>query len=208
MRIVCISDTHLRNVDVPPGDLLIHAGDLTMTGTLEEVATFNRWLGQLPHAHRIVIAGNHDYAFETQPARARAEITNAVYLEDALFEVEGLRIWGAPWQPWFCAMAFNLRRGPEIREKWERIPEKPDVLITHGPPARICDRTSSGEHVGCADLKDVVEQRRPRLHVFGHIHEGYGTVVTPATTYVNASICDVRYRPLNKPVVIDLPTRG
>lgn len=204
MRIVCISDTHMRAVDVPEGDLLIHAGDFCMRGTLPEVVSFNRWLGRLPHPHKLVIAGNHDFALERDGALARAEITGALYLQDQLAEVAGLRIWGSPWQPWFCAMAFNLRRGPEIRAKWDLIPERVDILVTHGPPAMICDRTATGGHVGCADLAAVVEQRRPRLHVFGHIHEGYGVVERSGTTYVNASICDVGYRPVNAPVVVRL----
>ena len=54
------------------------------------------------------------------------------------------------------------------------------------------------------DLRQVVEARPPRLHVFGHIHEGYGVVEKPGTTYVNASICDSRYAPSNRPIVIDL----
>ena len=89
MRIVCVSDTHGWNRDVvmPPGDLLIHAGDITDEGDLEEVADFDRWLGTLPHLHKVVICGNHDFCFERQPEEARARITNAVYLHDSTVEV-------------------------------------------------------------------------------------------------------------------------
>ncbi len=65
MRIVCLSDTHNqhRNLDVPPGDILIHAGDSTFQGTLSEVSGFLRWINYLPHPHKILIAGNHDWLF-------------------------------------------------------------------------------------------------------------------------------------------------
>ncbi len=113
-------------------------------------------------------------------------------------------MWGSPWQPRFGDWAFGLDRGPAIRERWDLIPDGLDVLITHGPPAHIGDRLLSGEHVGCEDLRQVVRQRRPRLHVFGHIHEGYGVVREGGITYVNASVCDAAYRAVNRPVVISL----
>ena len=66
LRFVAISDTHNKHADlvVPPGDVLIHAGDVTWGGTLAEVEAFNAWLGTLPHKHKIVVAGNHDFAFD------------------------------------------------------------------------------------------------------------------------------------------------
>ncbi len=209
IRIVCVSDTHNQQGQfvVPPGDILIHAGDLTGWGTLPEIAAVNEWLGRLPHKDKIVIAGNHDFLFEREGALARSLITNASYLQDSMVELQGLRFWGSPWQPWFYDWAFNLPRGEALREKWEMIPEGIDVLVTHGPPRSILDLTSGGEHVGCEDLRDTVGRMSapPQLHVFGHIHEAYGIHRTHRTVFVNASICDLAYRPTNKPVVIDLP---
>ena len=206
MRIVLISDTHgfHRSVRLPEGDLLIHAGDLTNHGEIEQVADFNDWLGALPHPRKIVIAGNHDFCFEKSDRAARL-LTNATYLLDSGTTVSGLRIWGSPWQPWFFDWAFNLQRGPEIRAKWKLIPDGTDILVTHGPPLRFGGRTVSGEDAGCADLRDEIRSRvHPRLHVFGHIHEGYGIFRDGGTTFVNASICTVEYHPNNRPVVVDL----
>ena len=206
MRIVLISDTHglHRRVKIPDGDLLVHAGDLTNHGELEQVEDFNAWLGGLPHAHKIVIAGNHDFCFE-KPDRASRLLTNATYLLDSETRAGGLRIWGSPWQPWFFDWAFNLERGPEIRAKWKLIPAGIDILVTHGPPAGFGDKTVGGDFAGCTDLLDELRARvRPRLHVFGHIHEGYGIFRDGSTTLVNASTCDIQYRAVNPPVVIDL----
>ncbi|KKU85756.1 MAG: hypothetical protein UY14_C0014G0001 [Parcubacteria group bacterium GW2011_GWA1_47_9] len=82
LRVVAISDTHEmhRQVVVPDGDVLVHAGDFTMSGTLPAIYEFNTWLGTLPHRHKVVVAGNHDWAFQRQPAQARALLTNATYL--------------------------------------------------------------------------------------------------------------------------------
>jgi predicted phosphohydrolase len=206
MRIVCLSDTHNLHdrISVPEGDLLVHSGDATMRGTPQEVRAFFDWLEGLPHRHKVVVAGNHDFLFEREPALARALVHGAVYLEDSGAEIEGLRIWGSPWQPWFFDWAFNLRRGAPLREKWDLIPGGTDVLITHGPPCGVLDPVEAGELVSCADLLEAVERVRPRLHVFGHIHEGYGRETRETTTLVNASICDRAYRPVHAPIVVDL----
>lgn len=206
MRIVCLSDTHDQHdqLQVPDGDLLLHAGDATMSGTAAQIEAFDRWLATLPHRHKVVIAGNHDWGFQRTPARARSLLRHATYLEDDETTVEGLRIWGSPWQPWFYDWAFNLQRGPEIAAKWALIPTGIDVLITHGPPAGLLDRTSRGDDVGCADLLAAVQRTKPRLHVFGHIHEGYGTVERDGTRFVNACNCTERYHPVQPPIVVDL----
>jgi len=206
MRLVCLSDTHNLHarLRVPDGDLLLHAGDFSMSGRPAEIAEFDRWLGTLPHPHKVVVAGNHDFLFERQPERARALITNASYLEDGELEVGGLRLFGSPWQPWFHDWAFNLPRGPALAEKWARIPDGIEVLVTHGPPAGVLDRTIHGEDVGCADLVAALERVCPRLHLFGHIHEARGQEQRDGTLYVNASNCDVGYRTLQPVIVVDL----
>ncbi len=188
-RIVCVSDTHSfhRKTVVPDGDILIHAGDITLHGELEAVEDFDRWLGTLPHRHKVVIAGNHDFCFQEKPERARPLLTNAVYLEDSAVTVEGLKVYGSPWQPEFGGWAFNLPRGPELAAVWGKIPDDTDVLVTHGPPAGFLDRTNRGVHAGCADLLARVFQVRPRLHVFGHIHEAAGVMEVGGITFVNAS---------------------
>jgi Icc-related predicted phosphoesterase len=191
-------------VEVPEGDLLIHAGDMTMGGHLNEVGSFARWFEALPHPHKVLVAGNHDFAFEEKPSAARALVSGFRYLEDEGALVAGLRLWGSPWTPTFGEWAFMQDRGAAIRAKWELIPRGLDVLITHGPPATIRDQTHRGEHVGCEDLRQIVEDRAPRVHVFGHIHEGYGRVERAGTTFVNAAICDVRYAAANQPLVVDL----
>lgn len=198
ITIVAIGDTHgfHRAITVPPGDILIHAGDASRHGEIEELDDLNAWLGSLPHPHKILVAGNHDFCFERDPDACRARLDNCLYLQDQAATVMGLRFYGSPWQPRFFDWAFNLPRGPELRAKWERIPADTDVLITHGPPHGYGDRTFSGQQVGCADLLAAVERVRPRLHVFGHIHEDAGISRSAHTTFINASICTQDFRPL------------
>lgn len=209
MRLVCVSDTHEqgRRVVVPDGDVLVHAGDLTYRGTLETIAREADWLRSLPHPHKVVVAGNHDFAFQLTPDAARAVMHGLTYLQDEAADLGGLRFWGSPWQPWFHDWAFNLERGPALRAKWDLIPAGLDVLVTHGPPAGHGDRVLRGPDVGCEDLLEAVRRTGPRVHVFGHIHEGYGITEAHGTRFVNASTCDARYRPVQPPIVIDLEPR-
>ncbi len=111
-------------------------------------------------------------------------------------------------RPWFFGSAFNLERGAELRKKWDLIPAQVDVLITHSPPHGVLDRTPKGEKVGCEELLAATERTRPRLHVFGHVHESYGVQRFGRTLLVNASNCTSRYQPINPVLVVDLPTNG
>ena len=216
IRVVCISDTHTfhKSLVIPAGDILIHAGDFTFKGREEEVRSFGEWFRAQPHKFKCLIAGNHDLSFEKNLAQARAwlrgdvEDPSFIYLQDqtAYLDIDGRRIqvYGSPWQPEFGNWAFNLKRGVELKKKWDKIPVDLDILITHGPPASILDMCDHGERVGCEELYEAVKRVNPKLHVFGHIHEGYGIEVIGDTTFVNASNCTVRYNPSNEPIVIEI----
>ncbi len=209
-KIVCISDTHtLHNkLVIPDGDILVHSGDFTNVGEAHDIVAFGDWLRTLPHKHKIVIAGNHDWMFQLEPERAQALLGDGIiYLQDSGVEVMGLKFYGSPWQPFFCNWAFNLRFSHQLKEKWDLIPEGLDVLITHGPPYGILDPVveyGAIKRTGCQDLLDAVERTKPRVHVFGHIHEGYGQLNRNDTLYINASSCTRAYRPTNDPITIDL----
>lgn len=209
MKIVCISDTHLMHmrqpIDVPPGDVLIHAGDATFRGDGYEVQEFSRWFGALPHEHKIFVAGNHDWGFQMQRGAAVGLLpAGCHYLEDSGVTINGVRFWGSPWQPWFLSWAFNLPRGAALKAHWDLIPEGTDVLITHSPPHGIGDWVDRGEHVGCEEMLKAVRRIKPIFHIFGHIHGGYGIKKKGATTFINASICDEGYVPRNAPIVFDI----
>jgi len=213
-RIVCISDTHNCNerIEVPDGEILIHAGDATTVGTQEQIRRFSDWFASLPHPHKVFVAGNHDWLLEKDNDRARSLLDPAIiYLQDSAIEIDGLKIYGSPWQPRFFDWAFNLNRGQEMAEKWAMIPDDIDILITHGPPYGILDlvpRSGWDENTGCEELRKRVEKitkvGRLKLHVFGHIHCGYGVQDEFGVRFVNASTCDEQYGPTQPPIVIDL----
>ncbi|MEX1364135.1 MAG: metallophosphatase domain-containing protein [Nannocystaceae bacterium] len=190
MRLVCVADTHLYEASLPPvpdGDVLIHGGDLLRMGTLVELEYSVQWLRELPHRHKIVVAGNHDWCFARTPVPARTMLEAvATYLQDSEVTIDGVRIWGSPWQPEFFHWAFNLPRGEALAAKWAQVPAGVDVLITHGPPRGFGDRTAAGPQ-GCDDLLAALPRIRPALHLFGHIHEDGGVWQHEGTTIANVT---------------------
>jgi Icc-related predicted phosphoesterase len=211
-KLVLISDTHTMHEDLilPEGDILIHAGDFTSRGEPGEVGDFFGWLEEQAKnfEHIIFIAGNHDKSFEYKSTWVSYAISklsaNIHYLEDSEIVIDGIKFYGSPWQPEFFNWAFNLPRGQELKEKWDMIPNDTDVLITHGPPMYMLDYTVRDMwNVGCLDLYNRVLQVKPKLHVFGHIHEGYGIKEHEGIEFVNASNVTYRYDLKNKPIVAE-----
>lgn len=206
MKIIGISDTHGKHheLEIPAGDILIHAGDISSRGGHAEVQDFLQWYASLPHRHKVFIAGNHDFMAERQPEVLLEMIPdNLIYLNDSGVTIEGINIWGSPISPWFYDWAFNRRRGLEIKYHWDMIPDNTDILVTHGPPHGILDRTYDGSLVGCEELRIKVMAIRPRLHLFGHIHEAHGLHLEQEITFANASILDLAYEVAHPPVEID-----
>lgn len=205
MKIVAISDTHMRQPKLPEGDVLVHSGDATFHGSIEEVSKFGAWWNKLEYKHKIFIPGNHDWLFQRSEHLARQMIESIVLIDQAV-EIDGIKFYGSPWQPWFYDWAFNLERGEEIKAKWDLIPDGTDVLVTHGPPNGFLDYVPSGGNVGCKDLLDAVCRVRPKYHIFGHIHYSRGEKYWEhtGTTFMNAAICDEAYMASNTPIVFDI----
>lgn len=200
---------------MPPGDILIHAGDSTFKGTEKEIREVGDWLRSLTqYTYKCIISGNHDFGFENNHKNAKAcllgeiEDPSLIYLQDSSVTLDigdrKIKVYGSPWQPWFHDWAFNVQRGSKLEAIWSQIPEDTDLLITHGPPQGILDLCDHGEQVGCDDLLRRVKQLKLKLHVFGHIHESYGFEEINGTIYANASSCNLRYNPVNLPLVFDI----
>ncbi len=220
MRIVAVADTHTFEADlgrVPDGDVFVHAGDMLRGGTLDELAPVAAWLAALPHRHTIVVAGNHDGCFAERRGAALALLGPGVtYLEDAGCVIDGLRFWGSPWQPAYHDWAFNLPRGAPLAERWAQIPADTDVLITHGPPRGRGDRGPVAQRYGCDDLRARVDVVRPRLHLFGHIHQDGGAWEDGGLVSVNVTTWECERRPTvidldpasGRVTLVDVPPRG
>lgn len=206
-------------VDPNKTNVLIHAGDCTNLGKEHEIIEFIYWFQNLKgFDDKIFIAGNHDFAFEEEPVWLMHYIneknlsqSNCVYLQDNEYVINNpefsrpIKIYGSPWQPEFYNWAFNLKRNSnELLEKWNKIPDDTDIIVTHGPAFGCLDVTPHNSRVGCELLDYRIKQIKPLIHVCGHIHHSHGIIERENVVYVNASICNERYVPKNKPIVVEL----
>jgi len=229
IRFVCISDTHGQHRELtrrlPPGDVLLHGGDFSMAGELDEVLDFGAWVKELQYERKIFISGNHDLCMDrtyeghhsknkTDGKEVRhafksvvADDDSVVYLEDGEFVHRGIRIYGTPWQPDFGFWAFNLPRGEPLAEKWSAVPHGTDILIVHGPPLGRGDAClPSNKRMGCSDLlRAIQEDIRPSFVVCGHIHEAAGVTFDGTTHYLNACSLNENYECVHPPLVFDVP---
>ncbi|KAF2149247.1 Metallo-dependent phosphatase [Myriangium duriaei CBS 260.36] len=183
VSVVCISDTHNTQPVLPDGDILIHAGDLTQSGTAQELRTALAWSRSQSHPIKVVIAGNHDLLLDTSrdgtygdmdAERQSLDWGNIIYLQNSETTVtcangRQIRIYGSPLSPKHGNWAFQYPREENV---WTNtIPDGVDILVTHGPPRGHLDLLT----YGCTNLLGELWRVRPRLHVFGHVHEGYGS---------------------------------
>lgn len=224
MKLTIISDTHnkhnLVHYDLPGGDLLIHAGDISSMGYEHEILNFCTWYDKIiTYDHKVFIAGNHDWGFLNNAGKINGLLTQFKtidYLQDDKKTLyydgpngditeDNITIWGSPWQPEFYNWSFNLpRNGEELKEKWNQIPSV-DILVTHGPAWGFLDDVEGrrGQHLGCELLAQRIKLIKPKIHICGHIHSGHGHYFDGVTHYFNASVLDERYLYANKPWSID-----
>lgn len=211
MRLVAVSDTHLEypKMKIPDGDVFVHAGDIGCHDA-SGLRMFDQWLGKLPHKHKLVIGGNHDNFLAQQPYYLiQTLFLSARYLENGLKVIDGIKFWGSPITPTFMNWSFMSDRGDNIKRYWDKIPDDTDVLITHGPPMGILDVPTSpygstGEHVGCWDLMQAVKRVKPKVHIFGHIHQQKGTKTVGKTSFYNVAVLDEAYVLTEEATVIDI----
>lgn len=213
MKLTFISDTHTRHnlitQDLPGGDFLFHSGDIMNSGhNPNDIDNFCSWFDSLDnYRYKVFIAGNHDRLFENDPKAVEIYLSkykNIIYLQDQSITLDGIKIYGSPWQPWFYNWAFNLpRKGPGLMSKWEAIPENTDILLTHGPAYGAVDTVEDRrkESLGCELLTERIKVIKPKIHSCGHIHSGYGHAFDNQlnTHFFNASVLDEQYEYTQKP---------
>lgn len=234
MKIACASDLHGRlGGPWPRADVLVLAGDICSNHSRirssdafiqamwieEQLRPFlQKLIDSETYGDIVLTAGNHDRAFDFELEKsldAIRDIPNVHFLLDEGVKIDNRLFWGSPWTPWFFGdhWSFNFpdhhvnpaRGRAHARRTWELISDETDVLITHGPPFTILDECSDGFQAGCPYLAEEVFKRiRPSLHVFGHIHEGYGAVTKDGIQFVNASVCTLEYRPTNPIQVVEI----
>lgn len=180
VTVVCISNTY-GEPQIPPGDILIHAGDLAEDGSLASLQVTLNWLKAQPHHIKIVVAGRRDrYLNKMRKGgphwrhghRRKGNWGDIIYLEHEKVVVAAengrlIRVFGSPYSPESIhSVPFQYPRDKNV---WNKVPKNVDILITHTPPLTHLDSLE-----GCWYLLHKLWKRQPRLHVFGCVHEHHG----------------------------------
>lgn len=230
MKITCISDLHGHYPELEGGDLLIIAGDLTAHNDYLEYCLFQQWAENQSYDEIVIVPGNHDGLIQTTDIIDDVLYPFEVLVDSYMYypDLNGLKIYGSPWIKRFDGMnpkcmAFTVDTEEELAEKWALIPDDTDILITHGPRSGFFDKIRNDSeddngdiHVGSTSLLRWIANHvnNLKLHVHGHIHEGYGKfdiremqkkIGDPLIpVYVNCSYVNERYQPVNKPITIEI----
>lgn len=208
-KLICISDTHSKfnELVMPEGDILVHCGDVTVLGTLKEFIEAAKWFQQQAkrYKHIVWIGGNHDLGLQSHTRDIILQLMkgdNIHYLENSEITLEGIKFWGSPYTLQFRNWAF-MDEDWRLEPYWGTIPDDVEVVVTHGPSKGILDLTEDGENAGSETLRSNLETKYScLLHLFGHIHEGYGEHTTTMLKSVNCSVVNRQYKTVNRPVEV------
>lgn len=206
MKFVTISDTHgkHRALNLPDGDVLIHAGDFCHYGSESDLHDFLDWFQLLDFDTKILIGGNHDFFAAEQPKAFQQLLpTGITYLNDSGATVNGIKLWGSPVQPDLTGWAFGKERGAAMKKHWDLIPLDTEILITHTPPYGILDQSRSGKSIGCKVLTKQLKVLQVKFHVFGHVHASYGRKSIKETEFINVSNMNSAKGLVNEPLVFE-----
>lgn len=182
MRILHISDTHTYHdlIKIPSGlDMIIHSGDCSNPrdpyNNESEVRDFIDWYKEIPVKHKIYVAGNHDTSIE-KGLVTKDDFKNAgiIYLENESIVIDGIKIFGSPHTPNFGNWAFMKERN-KLERFWRlAIDEDVNIVVTHGPPKGILDKSYDRENnlecCGDKSLLNRILEVQPTYSLFGHIH--------------------------------------
>lgn len=220
MLVCAISDTHNSfDFDVPDADLLVHCGDISMSGTVQEFIDFNKWVGLVKKKFKYGIylcPGNHDKLAQQNLHMAKSLVFNARICVDELVQIEDKKIYLTPWVPTYGRWSFMAYEQELYDHYYRKIPEGLDLLVSHGPPAGILDVNRYGNSCGSKALLKIIEEMKqpPKAHAFGHIHVshnlkgGYPINKQPheefGCKFYNASIMSEEYYPEYKATMIEI----
>jgi len=200
-KIIAISDLHMQFKDIflPKGDILVCAGDISWTGSIEQMRQAANWWNSLEFKHKIITWGNHEREAERTPQVFKELFAGSHVLLHEPAEVMGIKFFGSPYSPPFGNWAF-MKSQRAMRALWKQVPDDTGVLITHTPPFRYLDKIPNGQHVGCKELAHrIKELKNLQYSIFGHIHYSYGKMIDGDVTYANAALVNEDYVIANPP---------
>lgn len=230
MKVTAISDMHgiYKSYTIPESDILCICGDIVplriQSSTESSIKWFAEeflpWCVEQPVDHVYFIAGNHDWFLQRTSLNminkyceiyGKGKVT---YLIDqaAKYEKDGqtYNIYGTPWCHQFGYWAFMIP-DDEMREKFKKIPENTDILLSHDAPFGRTDLLMQSPyhlakgHIGNEPMRERLEEISPKLHFTGHLHScNHVPTEYNNTTTVCVSMLDEDYRCVYEPFTISI----
>jgi Icc-related predicted phosphoesterase len=205
VKIVALSDTHgkHRQVEIPDGDILIYAGDFEIRNNLD-LFEMSEWLNELPHKRVVAIFGNHDFTEHSEIKYMKQMFERVNLLFNESIEIDGLKIWGSPYSPFFNNWAW-MQPDNMLKEIWDTIPLETEIVVTHTMPYGILDGILPRmESVGSLTLRDAIKRVQPKIQIGGHLHESFGQYTDGKIDYYNVSVLDEQYQVANPVTIIEI----
>jgi len=227
--VIALSDTHTLYdfTDAPDGDILIIAGDILMSGTISELRGVMVSLDMESHRwkHILLVPGNHDFILQ-QYYNQKLSLNefmkdcgiiyypkNLVISIEGIVELMGLKIFTWAWVPNLPNWAFHMFDN-DVEKKLAKlnIPDEVDIVVSHGPPRGVLDWIKKHGAVGNSTMEEAFTFSYP-IHIFGHIHEGYGRTLRDCSDIIKTGGADFRryynvatlneyYKEQNEPIKI------
>lgn len=206
MKIIAISDTHGFTPKLPKGDLLLICGDFIPLNIQRNeyksriwmLNDFIKWLDSLKFKKVLFICGNHEVGLSHNTNWLKEHFPSKykyTYLEDSLYEYEGIKIYGTPWCKIFYDWAF-MKSDDLLKIIYSRIPEGLDILMSHDAPYQnecgfIHNSPYHTEIIDASNyiLGDEIKKKKPKYSICGHIHSGNKHLTKIDDTY----FCNVSY---------------
>ncbi len=172
MRVLHVTDVHCDTVrlakvlDQEVYDLVVATGDFECVDTAEALIARAK-------SPIVAISGNMD-----DPSIARVLRDAGALLDGRIAEVKGLRVAGVGGLDTAGSLsALRSKLGDNTRV---------DILLSHHPPRGVLDRTFIGIRIGLKEILELVNELKPDVHLFGHVHESRGAERRGETLFVNA----------------------
>lgn len=226
IKICSISDLHGYLPKIEPCELVLICGDIVglhaqrYPKSCKEwyIDWFKPWVNELPCDKVLFIPGNHEVGMEGHEEEYKKLFgphNKATVLFHESYEYLGsdgktYKIFGTPYCKIFGNWAY-MRPNSDLKEKFSEIPEGLDILLTHDVAYGYADQSlqdigyGTDTHFGTVELRDAILEKKPKLHLSGHIHTAdHNPIMIGDTKHYNVSYLDEKYTPTFEPLYLDI----
>ena len=176
-KALCVSDAHAEEqaleflkkfLEREKPELVLVSGDLTHNGPIDYAENFLDTI-RASNADFFTVHGNMDPLRVKLFLDAKGNNIHARRVDWRGFTFAGFG--GSPPTPHGTLIEYSEA---DIYEQLAPLVDAKTIVVTHFPPHGILDETRDLKHVGSLSLRKIIEEKKPRAVICGHIHEREG----------------------------------